>query len=33
MKRYIIHNDNDIFAMSNVRGRYVVNPRSLPFSF
>ncbi len=33
MKRYIIHNDSDIFAMSNVRGRYVVNPRSLPFSF
>lgn len=32
MKR-VIYSNEDIFAMSNVRGRYVKNPRSLPFSF
>lgn len=32
MKR-IIKSTEDIFAMSNVRGKYVKNPHSLPFSF
>ena len=31
MKR-LLHNE-DIFAMSNIRGRYVVNPNKLDFSF
>ena len=32
MKR-IIKSTEDIFAMSNVRGKYVKNPHRLPFSF
>lgn len=32
MKR-LIRTSQDIFAMSNVRGRYVVNPEQLDFSF
>ena len=32
MKR-VICSEEPIFAMSNVRGKYVVNPHNLPFSF
>lgn len=31
--KYVVHPNNRILAMSNVRGRYVKNPGQLPFSF
>lgn len=31
--KFIVHPQHSIFGMSNVRGRYVKNPKQLPFSF